>query len=77
MPKMNPILPSSQVSILGDPPKDVNLPQSAFLSASNVFPSGEMLFCFFFALCSSEFLTVCLLHYLRYSGKQIPACMSV
>ncbi|XP_074553279.1 ribonucleoprotein PTB-binding 1 isoform X2 [Halichoeres trimaculatus] len=28
------------VSILGDPPKDVNHPQSAFLSGNNGFPSG-------------------------------------
>lgn len=34
---------SCQVSILGDPSKDVNLPQSAFLNANNVFPSGKEL----------------------------------
>lgn len=28
------------VSILGDPPKDVNLPQSAFLNVNSVYPSG-------------------------------------
>ncbi|XP_029015658.1 ribonucleoprotein PTB-binding 1 isoform X2 [Betta splendens] len=28
------------VSLLGDPPKDVNLPQSAFLGVNNVFPPG-------------------------------------
>ncbi|XP_040014960.1 ribonucleoprotein PTB-binding 1 isoform X3 [Xiphias gladius] len=33
-------LTAQGVSILGDPPKDVNLPQSAFLSVNNVFPSG-------------------------------------
>lgn len=61
--------PFCQVSILGDPPKDVNLPQSAFLNANNVFPSGKVLvcnawFCFsYFAVYSS------LLHQVRYSGK--------
>ncbi|XP_041833227.1 ribonucleoprotein PTB-binding 1 isoform X2 [Melanotaenia boesemani] len=33
-------LGSQGVSILGDPPKDVNLLQSAFLNVNNVFPSG-------------------------------------
>ncbi|XP_051243811.1 ribonucleoprotein PTB-binding 1 isoform X5 [Dicentrarchus labrax] len=33
-------LTAQGVSILGDPPKDVNLPQSAFLNVNNVFPSG-------------------------------------
>ncbi|XP_026181835.1 ribonucleoprotein PTB-binding 1 isoform X1 [Mastacembelus armatus] len=33
-------LTTQGVSILGDRPKDVNLPQSAFLNVSNVFPSG-------------------------------------
>ncbi|KAE8283344.1 Ribonucleoprotein PTB-binding 1 Protein raver-1 [Larimichthys crocea] len=33
-------LTAQGVSILGDPPKDVNHPQSAFLSVNNVFPSG-------------------------------------
>ncbi|KAM9843039.1 ribonucleoprotein PTB-binding 1 [Aulostomus maculatus] len=33
-------LPAQGVSILGDPPKDVNLPQSSFLSVNNVFASG-------------------------------------
>ncbi|XP_026218334.1 ribonucleoprotein PTB-binding 1 isoform X2 [Anabas testudineus] len=33
-------LPAQGVSILGDPPKDVNLSQSAFLGANNIFPSG-------------------------------------
>ncbi|XP_031168672.1 ribonucleoprotein PTB-binding 1 isoform X2 [Sander lucioperca] len=33
-------LTAQGVSILGDPPKDVNHPQSAFLGVSNVFPSG-------------------------------------
>lgn len=50
---MNHLLPSCQVSILGDPPKDVNHPQSAFLSVNNVFPSGDFLFSF---LLSSLFL---------------------
>lgn len=50
MKKKNRLFLSCQVSILGDPPKDVNLPQGAFLNVNNVFPSGEMLFflfCFF------------------------------
>ncbi|XP_049925585.1 ribonucleoprotein PTB-binding 1 isoform X2 [Epinephelus moara] len=33
-------LTAQGISILGDPPKDVNHPQSGFLSVSNVFPSG-------------------------------------
>ncbi|XP_042249775.1 ribonucleoprotein PTB-binding 1 isoform X3 [Thunnus albacares] len=33
-------LTAQGVSILGDPPKEVNLPQNAFLNVSNVFPSG-------------------------------------
>ncbi|GAA6218115.1 ribonucleoprotein PTB-binding 1 isoform X1 [Lates japonicus] len=33
-------LTAQGVSILGDPTKDVNLPQSAFLSGNSVFPSG-------------------------------------
>ncbi|KAK2893681.1 ribonucleoprotein PTB-binding 1 isoform X3 [Channa argus] len=33
-------LTAQGVSLLGDPPKDVNLPLSAFLSANSVFPSG-------------------------------------
>ncbi|XP_059204175.1 ribonucleoprotein PTB-binding 1 isoform X2 [Centropristis striata] len=33
-------LTAQGVSILGDPPKDVNHPQSAFLNVNNVFPSG-------------------------------------
>ncbi|XP_028267858.1 ribonucleoprotein PTB-binding 1 isoform X2 [Parambassis ranga] len=33
-------LTAQGVSILGDPPKEANLPQSAFLSVNNVFPSG-------------------------------------
>uniref|UniRef100_A0A3P8STE4 Ribonucleoprotein PTB-binding 1 n=1 Tax=Amphiprion percula TaxID=161767 RepID=A0A3P8STE4_AMPPE len=33
-------LTAQGVSILGDPPKDANLPQSAFLNVNNVFPSG-------------------------------------
>lgn len=46
---MNHLFPS-QVSILGDPPKDVNLPQSAFLNVNNVFPSGEVHLLFVFVL---------------------------
>ncbi|XP_068435472.1 ribonucleoprotein PTB-binding 1 isoform X2 [Clinocottus analis] len=34
-------LAAQGVSILGDPPKDANHPQSAFLGANNVFPSGS------------------------------------
>ncbi|XP_070837641.1 ribonucleoprotein PTB-binding 1 isoform X2 [Chaetodon trifascialis] len=33
-------LTAQGVSILGDPPKDVNLPQTAFLNVNSVFPSG-------------------------------------
>ncbi|XP_022595213.1 ribonucleoprotein PTB-binding 1 isoform X1 [Seriola dumerili] len=33
-------LTAQGVSILGDPPKDVNIPQNAFLGVNNVFPSG-------------------------------------
>lgn len=44
MEKLNHLFPSCQVSILGDPPKDVNLPQGAFLNVNSVFPSGEILF---------------------------------
>uniref|UniRef100_A0A3Q1ALP6 Ribonucleoprotein PTB-binding 1 n=1 Tax=Amphiprion ocellaris TaxID=80972 RepID=A0A3Q1ALP6_AMPOC len=33
-------LTAQGVSILGNPPKDANLPQSAFLNVNNVFPSG-------------------------------------
>ncbi|XP_069004940.1 ribonucleoprotein PTB-binding 1 isoform X1 [Embiotoca jacksoni] len=33
-------LTAQGVSILGDPPKDGNLPQSGFLNVNNVFPSG-------------------------------------
>lgn len=33
-------LTAQGVSILGDPPKDVSLPQSAFLNVNSVFPSG-------------------------------------
>lgn len=75
--KTNHLFPPCQVSILGDPPKDVNLPQGAFLNVNNVFPSGEMLFFFF---CSFFFfffhLAVCsfVLRQPRYSGKCIPAC---
>lgn len=43
MEKLNHLFPSCQVSILGDPPKDVNLPQGAFLNVNSVFPSGEMI----------------------------------
>lgn len=32
-----------QASAVGDLPKDVNLPHSAFLNNVNVFPSGEVL----------------------------------
>lgn len=54
---MNNLYTLCQASILGDPPKDVNLPQGAFLNVNTVFPSGEFfflisvalgfLFCFF------------------------------
>ncbi|XP_068584179.1 ribonucleoprotein PTB-binding 1 isoform X5 [Cebidichthys violaceus] len=37
-------LTAQGVSILGDPPKDGNHPQSGFLGVNNVFPSGEALF---------------------------------
>ncbi|XP_071389538.1 ribonucleoprotein PTB-binding 1 isoform X3 [Centroberyx affinis] len=33
-------LAAQGVSILGDPPKEMNLPQSAFLNVHNLFPSG-------------------------------------
>lgn len=44
MAKVSHLFPSCQVSILGDPPKDVNLPQGAFLNVNNVFPSGKVLY---------------------------------
>lgn len=41
---MNNLYTLRQASILGDPPKDMNLPQGAFLNGNTVFPSGEFFF---------------------------------
>lgn len=48
--KLNLLFSPCKVSILGDPPKDVNHSQSAFLSVNNGFPSGEVWFSLIMAI---------------------------
>lgn len=58
---MNNLYTLRQASILGDPPKDMNLPQGAFLNGNTVFPSGEFFFflsvlhCFLFCFFGFKF----------------------